>query len=89
MAAGFAYQSDNRLKEFFRIINLPELHERFEDENVDFETLMDFNDDELKEMNLSIGHRKKIAKNISNFKTNPSSFPTLMIQQQHEICREL
>ena len=89
MAAGFSYQSDERLKEFFRIINLPELHEIFEDENVDFETLMDFNDDELREMNLSIGHRKKIAKNISNFKANPGSFPTIIIQQQHEFCTEL
>ena len=64
---------DDQLVKVLDHLQLQDYLSTFEKNGLDYEGFMELNDNELKEMNIPIGPRKKIAKEIQELKKHPLS----------------
>ena len=64
---------DDQLVKVLDLLQLQDYLSTFEKNGLDYEGFMELNDNELKEMNIPIGPRKKIAKEIQELKKHPLS----------------
>src|SRR5215467_1836451 len=62
-----------RISNWLRHLGLPEYTQRFAENGIDFSVLPDLTDQDLKEIGVILGHRRKILRAIANIEAERST----------------